>query len=153
MAPLIVLVFITLIARAAGALGVGYTATWTAATAVGLAAMFLLTASAHAFEPRRSGLIAIVPPAIPSAAAVVSLTGLLEAAGAVGLLVPPAWISWTRPTSAICLGLLMLAMFPANVYAAGRRRHPNAPATPLLPRAALQAIYLAAALIVALTAA
>lgn len=152
MAPLLALVAVTLIARLVGALGVDYVGTWPGALAVGLAAMFLLTASAHALEPRRSGLIAIVPPWVPAPAATVTVTGVLEAAGAVGLLVPPGWIGWARPVAAVCLGVLMLAMFPANVRAARGPRPPGAPRTPLTLRTAMQAVFVASAAVVAATA-
>ena len=61
MIPLIALVVVTLGARVAGWMGLGYTGTWTAATAVGLAAMFIVTGVAHFVQPLRSGLVAIVP--------------------------------------------------------------------------------------------
>ena len=44
---------------------------------------------------------------------------MLELLGAAGLLYPP-----TRVAAAVCLFVLMLAMFPANVYAS---RMPNPP--------------------------
>lgn len=47
MAPLFVLLVFTTLARAVGALGVGYVASWPAATAVGLAAMFIVTGASH----------------------------------------------------------------------------------------------------------
>jgi len=150
MAPLIVLAVMTVGARVVGVLGVGYVATWPAALAVGLAAMFLLTASSHFTRPRRDGLIAIVPPRLPHPSVLVTVTGVLELIGAVGLLVPPTVIVWPRPAAAVCLAVLMLIMFPANVYAAGERRHPAAPTTPLPLRAALQVIFVAAAILVAL---
>lgn len=144
MAPLLVLVVTTLVARAAGAAGLGPTATWPGALAVGLAAMFALTASAH-FSRRRAGLVAIVP----HPAAAVTLTGVLEALGAVGLLVPPAVLPGVRSAAAACLALLLVALFPANVHAARERRHPDAPHTPLGRRTAMQAAFLAAAVTVA----
>ncbi|MPV50381.1 hypothetical protein GCG21_10275 [Pseudactinotalea sp. HY160] len=152
MAPLLALVGVTLVGRLLGRLGVDYLDTWPQALAAGLAALFLLTSSAHLFQPRRAGLIAIVPPAVPFPALAVTVTGVLELAGAVGLLVPPASAAWIRPVAAACLGMLMLAMFPANVYAAGRRRHPSAPTTPLGRRALVQLLYLAAAVAVTVTA-
>ena len=48
-----------------------------------------------------------------------TVTGVLELLGAAGLLLPA-----TRVAAAVCLLVLMLAMFPANVYAA---RMPNPP--------------------------
>lgn len=145
MAPLLTLLLVTLLARGVGALGVGYVATWPDAVAVGLAAMLLLTASAHWTQPRRDGLIAIVPPSLPRPDLLVTATGVLEVAGAVGLLVPA-----TRVAAAVCLAALLLVMFPANVRAARGVTHPAAPRTPLLPRALMQVLFVAAAGLVAL---
>ena len=39
---------------------------------------------------------------------------------------------------------MLIALFPANVVAAGGVDHPAAPSTPLLPRAALQVVLLLA---------
>lgn len=147
MAPLIALIAATLLARLVGAFGVAYVGTWPQALAVGLAAMFLLTASSHVVEPRRTGLVAIVPPGIPRPGLMVTATGVLEVLGAVGLLVPPV-----RAAAAFCLAALLVVLFPANVYAARARRHPAAPQTPLVPRTVLQLVFIAAAIIVGVTA-
>lgn len=146
MAPLLTLVLVTLLARGVGALGVTYVATWPDAVAIGLAAMFLVTASAHWTQPRRDGLIAIVPPSLPRPDLLVTVTGVLEVAGAVGLLVPA-----TRTAAAICLALLLLVMFPANVRAARGAHHEAAPRTPLVPRTAMQVLFVGAAALVAAT--
>ncbi len=53
----------------------------------------------------------IVPPQIPDARDVVLLTGILELAGAFGLLLP-----WTRRFAGWCLFALTLAVTPANIY-------------------------------------
>jgi uncharacterized membrane protein len=144
MAPLISLVVVTLIARLAGWLGWTYTTGWPAAVAVGLAAMFVVTGVAHFVAPVRSGLIAIVPPRLPAPGLLVTITGVLELLGAVGLVIPQ-----TRVAAALCLAVLMVAMFPANVYAAGAKRSERAPDTPLVPRTLMQALFLAAAVLVA----
>lgn len=144
MAPLLALLCVTLLARGVGALGVDYVGTWPSAVAVGLAAMFLLTASAHWIQPRRDGLIAIVPPRLPRPDHLVTATGVLEVAGALGLLVPA-----TRVAAAVCLALLLVVMFPANVRAARGVGHEAAPRTPLLPRSAMQVLFLGAAAFVA----
>lgn len=75
--------------------------------------MFVVTGAAHFAPPLRRDLIAIVPPTLPAPGLLVSVTGVLELAGAVGLLMPA-----TRGVAAVGLVLLMLAMFPANIYAA-----------------------------------
>jgi uncharacterized membrane protein len=144
MAPLITLLVGTIAARIAGWAGVDYVGTWTKAVAVGLAAMFVLTGVAHFAPPLRAALIAIVPPQLPAPGLLVSLTGVLEFLGAVGLLVPT-----TRVAAAVCLLLLMLAMFPANIYAARMPNPPKSMTTQLPLRTTEEIVYLAAAVMVA----
>jgi uncharacterized membrane protein len=144
MAPLITLLLSTIAARSIGWLGVAYVNNWIASIAVGLAAMFLLTGFSHFAPPLRRDLIAIVPPRLPAPGYLVTLTGLLELLGAVGLLVPA-----TRVAAAVCLLVLMLAMFPANVYASRMPDPPKSMTTRLPVRAAMQAVFLAAAVAVA----
>ncbi|HYN92384.1 MAG TPA: DoxX family protein [Pilimelia sp.] len=146
MAPLIALLLGTALARLAGLLGADALAAWRPAVAVGLAAMFLLTASAHAGGRRRADLIAMVPPRLPRPDLLVTVTGALEAAGALGLLVPA-----TQRWAAGALALLLVAMFPANVSAARRGLWlAGRPVTPLGPRTILQLLFLGATLFVAL---
>jgi uncharacterized membrane protein len=145
MAPLITLVLASVIARGVGWLGMDYVGSWPKAIAVGLAAMFVLTGVAHFVPPLRRDLIAIVPPSLPAPGLLVSVTGVLEFLGAAGLLVPA-----TRLVAAACLLALMLAMFPANVYAS-RMPHPPKSMTTRLPlRTAHEVVYLAAAVAVAI---
>ena len=145
MAPLIALLLGTVAARIAGWAGVDYVGAWTKAVAVGLAAMFVLTGVAHFAPPLRAALVAIVPPQLPAPGLLVTVTGVLEFLGAVGLLVPT-----TRVAAAVCLLLLMLAMFPANIYAARMPNPPKSMTTQLPLRTAEEVIYLAAAIVVAI---
>jgi uncharacterized membrane protein len=144
MAPLIALLVGSIAARLIGWFGVGYVNNWTAAVAVGLAAMFMLTGVAHFAPPMRRDLIAIVPPRLPAPGLLVTVTGVLELVGATGLLVPA-----TRVPAAVCLLLLMLAMFPANIYAARMPDAPTSMTTRLSLRSATEAVFLAAAVVVA----
>ena len=123
-----------------------------AATPVGalrfaLAVMFGFTALSHFLPRTRADLVRMVPPALPAPGVLVSLTGALELAGAVGLLGPPL-ARW----AALALTALLVALFPANIYAhraglqiAGRR------ATPLVPRLLLQLFWIGCLLWVAAT--
>ncbi|WP_447008428.1 DoxX family protein [Saccharothrix isguenensis] len=114
---------------------------WSVALRGGLAAMFSLTAGAH-FIGMRDELIAMVPPALPEPGLLVTVTGVLEFAGVVGLL----W--WrTAPWAAGGLSVLLVAMFPANVYAAEQGISPSLD-DQLLPRTLLQIVFLAATLAV-----
>ncbi len=145
MAPLITLVVGSIAARTVGWAGVDYANSWTAAIAVGLAAMFVLTGVAHFAPPMRADLVAIVPPRLPAPGVLVSVTGVLELLGAVGLLVPP-----TRVAAAVCLLALMLAMFPANVYAARMPNPPRSMTTKLPLRTAIEVVFVTAAIAVAI---
>ena len=144
MAPLITLLVATALARLAGWLGAGYVNGWAAAIAVGLAAMFVVTGIANFAPPLRRDLIAIVPPRLPAPGLLVSVTGVLELLGAAGLLLPA-----TRVAAAVCLLVLMLAMFPANVYASRMPDPPKSMTTRLSLRTATEIVFLAAAVAVA----
>jgi uncharacterized membrane protein len=144
MAVLLALLLGSTAARVLGWLGVDYVDDWPAAIAVGLAAMFVMTGVAHFAPPMRRDMIAIVPPALPAAGLLVTVTGVLELLGAAGLLFPP-----TRVAAAACLFLLMLAMFPANVYAARMPNPPKSMTSRLDVRTAEEVVYLAAAMVVA----
>ncbi|MBF6466834.1 hypothetical protein IU427_16830 [Nocardia beijingensis] len=142
MAPLVVLVAVTALARLAGWLiGHGWFDSWAHAAALGLAAMLVLTSSAHFLQPRRDALIAMVPPRLPNAAALVTLTGVLELAGAAGVLIPA-----TADLAAACLIALLVALFPANVRAA--RAELGIKTMPLPLRALVQLLFIAACVIV-----
>jgi uncharacterized membrane protein len=85
----------------------------------------------------RTALLAtIIPPFFPHRPQLVLVSGAMEVAGAIGLLLP----AFTRAAS-VCLALTMIAIFPANVYAAnqsvGGLHMPSVPV-----RLAMQVIYL-----------
>jgi uncharacterized membrane protein len=136
-APLITLIAVTALVLGLGALGVQALRPWPVAVRGGLAAMFTLTGVVH-FVYMREELIAMVPPALPAPGLLVTITGVLELAGAAGLLLPR-----TAPWAAGGLSLLLVAMFPANVHAAL-----EGTGTALLPRTLMQMLFLAATLAV-----
>lgn len=136
MAPLIVLVVGSLLARLIGKLGVARLADWAAATRVGLAVMFLFTAAAH-FNSMRPDLVAMVPASVPAPELMVTLTGICEILGAIGLLVPA-----TRRIAAVALIVFLLAVLPANIHAATSGvTLRGEPATPVVPRVAIQGLF------------
>ena len=143
MEPLVVLVTVAGLTLAAGAAGARRLRSWHVALRGGLAAMFTFTGVSHfgAFGVR-DDLVAMVPPALPAPELLVTVTGILELAGAVGLLLPRTW-----PWAAGGLSALLVAMFPANVYKA--LEDPTLRASQELgPRTALQVVFLAATLAV-----
>ena len=138
MAPLIVLVVVALLARLIGQLGVAHLRDSAACTRVGLAVMFCFTAAAH-FNSMRPDMVAMVPPSVPNPEFMVTFTGICEIVGAVGLLVPR-----TRRIAAVALIVFMLAVLPANIHAAQAGvTLRGAPATPIIPRVALQLLFIA----------
>jgi uncharacterized membrane protein len=131
-------------ARVVGWLGVDYVDSWPAAIAVGLALMFAMTGVAHFVPGMRRDMIAIVPPRLPKPGLLVTITGVLELLGAIGVLYPP-----TRVAAAVCLFALMVVMFPANVYASRMPNPPKSMTSRLDVRSGEEVIYLAAAVVVA----
>ena len=112
MEPLIALVGVTAVLQLAGRLGAHRLRHLPTDLRGGLAVMFLLTGGAH-LVGLRGELVEMVPPWLPAPELLVTLTGFAELAGAVGLL----WCRTATPAAA-GLTLLMILMFPANVYAA-----------------------------------
>lgn len=101
----------------------------------GLVALPLLVSGIGHFA--RTALFAsIVPPAFPHPVGLVWASGVFELAGAAGILLPRA-----SRLASLCLTLLMIAVFPANIYAAhrvvGGLQMPGVPV-----RLAMQAVYI-----------
>jgi uncharacterized membrane protein len=144
MAPFITLSGLFLILAGLGVVGVDALAGWYTPLRFALAGMFLLTASAH-WGKRRPDLVRMVPRAFPRPELLVTLTGVLELLGAVGLLLRPV-----APLAAAGLALLLLALFPANVHAArAALTIGGRPATALVPRTLLQIVFVGATVAVA----
>lgn len=142
MAPFGVLVVSWIVFRVVGAAGLSTLDGWQHSLRGALALMFLLTATAHFSGRKRDELIEMVPKRLKFPAFLVTVTGVLEYLGAFGLLIP-----LLAPTAAICLAVLLIVMFPANVDAArrgltisGRR------AMGVVPRGILQLIFIICAL-------
>ena len=120
---------------------------WWTALRIALAAMFLLTASAH-WGKRRADLIRMTPSAFSRPDLLVTISGICEVAGAAGLLIPRL-----APFAAVALAVLLLAIFPANVRAAREGiTIAGRPPTPLPLRATIQAIFLFALIAVVIGA-
>jgi uncharacterized membrane protein len=137
MEVLFVLLVSFIVLRGVGWLGVEQLSSWREAGRGALAIMFLFTSTAH-FTGMKHDLAAMIPKPLPDGLWVIYLTGVLEIAGAIGLLIPR-----TRRIAAICLALLMVAQFPANVNAAlnGIPLGGEVP-TPLWLRAPMQLLFI-----------
>jgi uncharacterized membrane protein len=145
MVPFLVLLVSLMVLRGLGAAGIALFASWPRDAAFALALMLLLTASVH-FTKTKEDLMRMVPAVFPFRSQIGTITGYLEVLGAVGLVIPA-----TRGLAGVCLALLFIAMFPANVNGAVRELSLRGrPATPLLLRAPMQLIFICVALWAAL---
>lgn len=90
---------------------------------------------------RMSVTASIIPPVFPARPFLVVLTGVLEIAGAISLFVPRL-----RRAAAFWIAIMMVAIFPANIFAAGKvvggLQFPSVPV-----RLAMQIAYVALVLL------
>ncbi|NUS92590.1 MAG: hypothetical protein HOQ36_09285 [Nocardia sp.] len=145
---LMLFVIPTLVLRLLGLIGVRRFATWQVSAAHGLAFLFTMTGIAHfapdsvTVMPSHDDLVAMVPSFVPFADFAVYATGVLELAGAVGLVV-----TGTRRWAGLGLAALLVIMIPANIHAALNDIPLNGDAaTPLWFRVPEQIGYFALAL-------
>ncbi|TDF94809.1 DoxX family protein [Paenibacillus piri] len=145
MEPFIALIASFVLFRAAGLAGLSYFDGWQPSLQAAAAVMILLAASGH-WGKRRPDLIRMVPRVFPRPGLIVTVTGWLEIAGAVGILIPVV-----SGAASVCLAVLLVAMFPANVRAAREKLTIGGKPVPDLPvRTLLQLVFLAAVLLPAL---
>jgi uncharacterized membrane protein len=78
-----------------------------------LAALFFAAAIFHFFDPRL--FLPIMPPQVPFPTACIILSGAFELLGAICLLIPLRRVQFLTGCG---LTLLLIAVFPANVYMA-----------------------------------
>jgi uncharacterized membrane protein len=94
----------------------------------------LVSGVAHLIMP--ATMAQIVPPIFPAKTLLVILSGVAELAGAAGL-----FFRRTERAASLCIALLMIAVFPANIYVAGQTVHGlYMPTVPV--RLLMQAIYI-----------
>src|SRR5918995_5059457 len=137
MAPLFILVISFILLRGVGSLGVRRLSSWREAGLIAVVIMFLFTGATH-FTAMKHDYAAMLPGFVPMNVWVIYLTGVLQIAGAVGLLIPR-----TRRLAGICLALLLVAMFPGNVYATLNEIEFRGDApTPLWLRAPIQLFFI-----------
>lgn len=138
MAVLIVLFASWLIFRGIGALGVGALATWRHSAVYALAVMFVFTGIAH-FNKMKHDLARMIPSAFPKPLLLIYITGVLEFLGAAGLLLPQF-----RRLAGICLAIMLVGLFVANVNAALKGvTLRGKPATSLWLRTPMQIFFIA----------
>jgi uncharacterized membrane protein len=117
---------------------------------IALAAVFIGMGVNH-FRPKPARIMAkMIPPFLRrdgffTPLTLVYLTGVCEIAGGIGLLVPP-----TRIAAAVALIVFLVAVFPANVYAAQHPETFKSLSIPLVPRLAGQLAIIGLLVFVAL---
>jgi uncharacterized membrane protein len=119
----------------------------------GIVAAIFVGMGINHFRPRSArGMARMIPPRLRRGGVLkpinlVYFTGVCEIAGGIGILLP-----WTRLAAAIALTIFLIAVFPANSYAA---RHPDKfgkLAIPFLPRLIGQLALIAIVLVAGLLA-
>ena len=86
----------------------------------------------------------MVPTSFPRPDLLVTVTGVLEILGAIGVM-----LSKVAPSAALGLTFMLLAVFPANVHASRLRLTiAGRPVEALLPRSLLQIVFLTATIAV-----
>lgn len=106
-----------------------------------LAAVFLFMGVNHFLPSTARAMAAMIPPAVKSRVSgktLVRFTGLCEFAGGIGILVP-----WTRFAAGIALVVFLIAVFPANAYAAEHPEKFGRAAFPFWPRYVAQLVLIA----------
>jgi uncharacterized membrane protein len=137
MVSLFVLLISFILLRGVGWLGVKRLSSWRDAGRIALVIMFLFTGFSH-FSSMKHDFAAMIPAPLPNGLWVIYLTGLFEIAGAIGLLIPR-----TRKLAGICLVLLLVGLFSANVNAAlNEIPLRGEAATPLWIRTPMQLLYI-----------
>jgi uncharacterized membrane protein len=95
--------------------------------------VFIVTGLSH-FSYLRYDMLAMLPPPVPREMWVIALTGYIELIGAAALLHKSS-----RRLTSLALVLLLVCLFPANIYAALNNIPFNGrPVTPLALRTAIQ---------------
>ena len=104
-----------------------------------LIGLFFVVAGANHFRTPAIYL-AMIPPALPHKELLNQIAGAAEILGGLGLLIPPV-----RKLAAWGLILLLIAVFPANVYVAlrGHMDYLNVSPTILWLRLPFQAVFIA----------
>jgi uncharacterized membrane protein len=137
MAALFVLVISLLLLRGLGLLGVRRLSSWRDAGLIAVVIMFVFTGATH-FTGMKHDYAAMLPSPLSGNLGIIYLSGVLEIAGAVGLLIPR-----TRRLAGICLALYLVAVFPGNVYAAVNEvPFRGEPPTPLWLRTPIQLFFI-----------
>jgi uncharacterized membrane protein len=102
-----------------------------------LALVFIGMGISHFVPSVRRTMRAMVPPGLaPRAAFLVAFTGLCELAGGIGIVLPwqLAGAEWMRWLVGVLLVAFLIAVFPANAYAAANPKRFGKAAFPFWPR-------------------
>jgi len=116
-------------------------------TTIVLAVLFIGMGILHFVPTFARGMAAMIPPRLKvvSGKALVRFTGVCEIAGGIGLLVPQ-----TRVVASVALVVFLVAVFPANAYAARDKERFGKAATPFWPRLIAQVLLIGLVVFVAL---
>jgi len=112
MSPVYIVLLLGLTARLLGATGIIDIGSWVGAARLATGITFIMMGTAH-FTPIGRDVARLVPPRIPQPRLVVTLLGVWQLLGGIGILLSPA-----RRISALALVVLLVIKLPANVRVA-----------------------------------
>ncbi|HTX76237.1 MAG TPA: DoxX family protein [Terracidiphilus sp.] len=139
MTVLVVLLVSWFVFRLLGGFGVPIFLSWHESVRYALAVMFLFTSVAH-FNSLKHDLAGMIPAWLPGPLVIVTVTGIFEIAGAIGLMLPHD----AHRIAAYCLMALLVPMFLANFHGArSGATLRGKPVTPLWLRAPMQLFFIA----------
>lgn len=115
-----------------------------------LAIAFVAMGVLHFVPSVARGMAAMIPPALgggdrSTARLLVVVTGVCEIAGGIGLMIPA-----TQTLAGVLLAVFLVAVFPANGYAAARPEQFGRMAVPFWPRLAGQVVLIVLCLLAAI---
>jgi len=116
-----------------------------------LVALIFVPMGVNHFVPKAArGMAAMIPPALKqrvSGKTLVRFTGVCEIAGGVGILVPSSLVPGLAFAAGLALVVFLIAVFPANSYAAQDPERFGRAAIPFWPRFTAQVVLIALILV------
>ncbi|MBK4346320.1 DoxX family protein [Lacisediminihabitans changchengi] len=116
-----------------------------------LVALIFVPMGINHFVPKSArAMVAMIPPSLKtrvSGKTLVRFTGVCEIAGGVGILIPASLVPGLAFAAGIALAVFLIAVFPANNFAAQNPERFGRAAIPFWPRFVAQVVLIAVILV------
>jgi uncharacterized membrane protein len=111
MTVFLIIIILAIILQTAAKIGINPQKNFRANARIATGIAFIFTGVSHFMIPEK--FMEMMPPFLPAPVFLIYLSGIFEILGGIGLIIPA-----TKHLAAIGLILLLLAVFPANIYVA-----------------------------------